>query len=105
MRHLHKRGVMHGDFYAHNILCHPDGHALLGDFGAASFFSTQDHKLAMSLQRLEIRAFGYLLQELLQICNTPDSQASLDTLRQLIQQCLSDKPHQRPLFAELEALL
>jgi len=35
--HLHARGVLHGDLYAHNILHNTQGEALLGDFGAASF--------------------------------------------------------------------
>jgi len=35
--HLHRRGICHGDLYAHNILVRDDGHALLGDFGAAGF--------------------------------------------------------------------
>ena len=37
LAHLHQRGVMHGDLYAHNILIDPvHGHARLGDFGAAT---------------------------------------------------------------------
>ncbi|MDI9654543.1 lipopolysaccharide kinase InaA family protein, partial [Burkholderia cenocepacia] len=36
--HLHARGIMHGDLYAHNILHDGAGGALLGDFGAASLY-------------------------------------------------------------------
>jgi hypothetical protein len=64
---------MHGDLYAHNILHGGQGQALMGDFGAASFYATGDQTLADALQRLEVRAFGCLLEELLDRC---DAQAS-----------------------------
>ena len=37
-RQLHDRGIMHGDFYAHNVLLNREGDCVLGDFGAASFY-------------------------------------------------------------------
>jgi hypothetical protein len=66
--HLHRQGILHGDLYAHNILYRPDGAALLGDFGAASFFPPADATLAPALARLEARAFGHLLGELMARC-------------------------------------
>jgi hypothetical protein len=57
---------MHGDLYAHNTLLGPDGHALIGDFGAASFVDVADRKTAEALERLEVRAYGCLLEELLE---------------------------------------
>lgn len=41
--HVHERGVAHGDLYAHNILFDDAGHALLGDFGAASTYRSHYH--------------------------------------------------------------
>lgn len=61
--HLHAAGLMHGDLYGHNILYADDGDALLGDFGAASFYMGVTPTQAC--ERLEVRAFGILLQELL----------------------------------------
>ncbi len=92
-RHLHARGLMHGDFYAHNILTAPDREPVLGDFGAASFYEADP---GAALQSLEVRAFGCLLQELIAHCPSGDEDMSrLATL------CLSEMPAQRPLFEEI----
>lgn len=61
---LHARGILHGDLYGHNILHDDHGHTLLGDFGAASFYDPAGPQ-ADALQALEVRAFGKLLEELL----------------------------------------
>ena len=103
--HLHRRGIMHGDLYGHNILHCGNGRALLGDFGAASLFFS-DNAVALPLQRLEVRAFGCLLEELVERCVAPgDAAPVLDRLRGLSAACLAEVPHQRPLFGELEARL
>ncbi|HEX2012924.1 MAG TPA: leucine-rich repeat-containing protein kinase family protein [Roseateles sp.] len=94
---LHARGVTHGDLYAHNILHRPDGRAYLGDFGAASLFGAAAAPAAQALQRVEARAFGYLLEELLERCDGP----APDGARELQQACLSERPDERPLFAEI----
>ena len=65
------KGIMHGDLYAHNILCIPDGTPLLTDFGAASFVKGSVgsglHSSVRSdlLEKLEVRAFGCLVDDLL----------------------------------------
>jgi hypothetical protein len=105
-RHLHAQGLMHGDLYAHNILHNGQGHALLGDFGAASFFSTADSVLALALQRLEVRAFSCLLEELLACCNPADPDEPLrQKLRNLAVACGQGDPTARPLFDEIEQVL
>jgi serine/threonine protein kinase len=102
-RHLHVQGLMHGDLYAHNILHNETGNALLGDFGAASFFTQADPSQAHALQRLEVRAFACLLEELLERC-TPqeDADPTWDALIQLKTVCLQEIPDERPLFTEIE---
>ena len=105
MRHLHDQGLMHGDFYGHNILCAPEGDARLGDFGAASFFSKQDQTLAEGLQRIEVRALGCLLEELLAHCDACDALENLADVKTIMHQCLSETPSQRPLFARIESSL
>ena len=62
---------MHGDLYAHNTLIDQDGNALFGDFGAASFYSIADKRIASALERLEVCAFGHLLDDLLGLCKHP----------------------------------
>jgi len=105
MRHLHAQGVTHGDLYAHNILCVPQGEALLGDFGAASFFPPTDTHWAQGVQRLEVRAFGYLLQELLQRCDTAKALETCQELEKIMHQCLQETPEQRPLFEHIVSSL
>lgn len=104
--HLHRRGILHGDLYGHNILHCGRGRATLGDFGAASFFAPAAQPLAQGLQRLEVRAFGCLLEELLERCATPatppEAVATLATLADLAAACLSEDVDARPLFADIE---
>ena len=66
LAHLHAKGLMHGDFYAHNILVDDDAHALLGDFGAASFLPEDDVARRQALQRIDLRALAVLEEELAQ---------------------------------------
>ena len=66
LAHLHAQGLMHGDFYAHNILVDDAAHALLGDFGAASFLPEDDAARSEALQRIDRRALAVLVDELAQ---------------------------------------
>jgi len=101
--HLHQQGILHGDLYAHNILATPAGEALLGDFGAASFFEVTE-VATTGLAQLEARAFGCLLEELLNHCPAGKPTA-LATLAGLQQRCMQPEVARRPLFAELERVL
>lgn len=77
LAHLHARGLMHGDLYAHNVLHDATGHALLGDFGAASFLP-DDPRRREGLKRLDLRALGWLIDEIAERCDDP---RALDDLR------------------------
>ena len=97
---LHARGILHGDLYAHNVLCTQDGQALLGDFGAASFLPPDNAPLALALQRIEARAFACLLEELLACGPAPAQwQAVRDALATLQADCAQPDTTRRPLFA------
>lgn len=94
--HLHARGLVHGDLYAHNILHSDDGTAMLGDFGAASFFPAGNGGAAQAqaLQRIEMRAFSHLLGELLARCGAPaaNRRAAWQAVLQLQADCASGTP-------------
>jgi hypothetical protein len=68
---LHRIGVCHGDFYAHNILMNSSdpSQVRLTDWGAAFQYDPHDKGYSGSLgtwiQTVELRAFAVFLQELL----------------------------------------
>jgi len=98
--HLHQRGVMHGDLYAHNILIDPShGQAQLGDLGAATRLPDHPPEVRSRLLALEVRAMGYLLEELAAHTSAPASQA----LHAVAQNCLLPMPSDRPDMATVAA--
>jgi hypothetical protein len=104
--HLHAQGVMHGDLYAHNILWDRKCECLLGDFGGASFLPQQDAMLALGLQRIEVRAFACLLEELLDRCDSPSDRPHIIVgLRDLQHRCNQPAVNARPLFSEIHSSL
>jgi serine/threonine protein kinase len=102
--HLHARGILHGDFYAHNVLYRPEGACYLGDFGAASFYPPQAGGDTNPFEALEVRAFGCLLDELLQRLE-PGHHVLLPSLKALQRRCMEPVAASRPRFAELVATL
>jgi serine/threonine protein kinase len=102
--HLHARGILHGDFYAHNVLYRPEGGCLLGDFGAATLYPPQASGGTNPFEALEVRAFGCLLGELLERCQS-EVDVRLPSLRALQLRCMAPVAASRPRFAELVATL
>jgi hypothetical protein len=101
-QHLHARGILHGDLYAHNILHTAEGDALLSDFGAAAFFDVNDTAISQGLEKLEVRALGCLLEELAMQCDAKLTEASQhQALALLSQQCLQETPLNRPSLAQI----
>ncbi len=95
---LHTHGIMHGDLYAHNILIDQEANALFGDFGAATPY-TIDGTNAKLLQGIEVRAFGYLMEDLLNHITETDKQlTATHRLIKLKESCLNPDSLSRPDF-------
>jgi hypothetical protein len=98
--HLSKQGVQHGDVYAHNVLTNGDGESYLGDFGAASLYGPGSPSGVLR-EKLDVRGFGYLLDDLLARSDLHDTA----TLRELRDACLDEDPSIRPTFSDISATL
>jgi hypothetical protein len=96
-QHIHSKGIMHGDLYAHNILYDDCGHTIFGDFGAATIYGIT-HKQANLFEKIDVRAFGCLLDDLLSHSENKHSNADLLILKN---QCMSPKIEERPTFADI----
>jgi tRNA A-37 threonylcarbamoyl transferase component Bud32 len=100
--HLHQKNISHGDLYAHNILINEQQHCYLGDFGAATIYTNIDSTLKCSVEALEVKAFGCLLDDLL--LRSHDKSAAT-ALHQLKDDCLQTITSQRPSFASIQQIL
>ncbi|MGF6213354.1 protein kinase domain-containing protein [Comamonas sp. 4034] len=62
--HLHARGILHGDLYAHNVLWNPaTGDAVLSDLGAAALLHGLPQAQVQQLLHMEQRAMNILKSE------------------------------------------
>jgi len=97
--HMHERGIIHGDLYAHNIMINDTGKSILGDFGGASYYEPKKVEMRAGLERLEVRALGYLIEEMLLLSiNDTANLSQRNRLTKLKETCLSENHTQRPLF-------
>ena len=97
--HMHEHGIMHGDFYAHNIMIDDEANSILGDFGGASYFEPSREEERNALERLEVRAFGCLIEEMLMLSsNDTDHTQKRKKLELLKDACLDMNNDKRPLF-------
>jgi hypothetical protein len=99
---LHDRGIMHGDMYTHNTLIDDEGNTLFGDFGAATFYNKTDSKIASALERLEVRAYGCLLDDLLSLNDEAKSDENLIKIAGIRDACMVADVSSRPGFRYLE---
>jgi len=92
----------HGDLYAHNTLIHKtdedDLSAILCDYGAAFSYAHMPADLTFPFEKIEMRAFGCLLEELARLARS-------DHLAALSKLCFVDDPLARPSFASIEQQL
>lgn len=95
MAHMHARGVMHGDLYAHNIHTNDAGHSIVGDFGAASLYNPSSSQSSWR-ERVDIRALGHLIEELAE-----QVEGAPNILHSLARACVAPNLQERPLFADI----
>ena len=106
LAHLHAHGVLHGDVYAHNLLWRPaTGQAVLSDFGAALRWPAAQAACWPQAQRLEVLAFGHLLEEVLAHLDDTAEATLAPALRHWQQRCADRHPARRPLMGEVAAAL
>ena len=97
--HLHGRGLMHGDLYAHNVLWDgARGDAVLSDFGAASRLPAGPDGERWT--RLETLAWGRLWGELLDLCDGAPAR-----WRELHSAATRPRPDARPDLRDVAAAL
>jgi|SRR3989338_938185 len=100
--YLHSHGINHGDLYAHNILINDNYHSYLCDFGASSLYDKHSFS-APFIEKIEVRAFGCLLDDLLNLLDESyvyhPSYSFLDTLRN---NCLQFDVVLRPSFTDIK---
>lgn len=100
-KHLHDKGIMHGDIYAHNTMVDSQGNALLGDFGAATPYNKRSEQ-AEAMERLDVRAYGCLLDDLLRhVAEDEDEKESIDAVRNLLIECVQENVLERPSFNDI----
>lgn len=102
-KHLHLKGIMHGDLYAHNTLIDEEANTFFGDFGAATIYNHQD-KNASYLEKIDVRAFGCLLDDLLNQ-NFEESDSLKQSLINLKDNCMQETILNRPQFKEINSIL
>lgn len=98
-KHLHEKGILHGDLYAHNTLYREDGLSFLGDFGAASFYN-KNHESAYYIEKIDVRAFGCLMEDVLNRTDLTDV-IIYENLKSIMYSCLETSHKKRPNFDTL----
>lgn len=103
MQHLHSNQVSHGDVYAHNTMINAQADVLFGDFGAASDLSLLPEAQQLAMQRIEVRAFGCLMEDMLNVCAEETQQTEhKQQLTVLKDQCIQENTALRPSFDEVQ---
>ena len=113
MQFLHEHvGVAHGDVYAHNMKVDREGgtgRVFLLDFGASYFTGGRDgNGFGVQAERLEVRSFGILIQELLNLIDVGEDTAVNEwknALMELCNQCMDENVEKRPSLAQIKKFL
>jgi hypothetical protein len=101
MAHMHQQQVSHGDIYAHNIMVDDEFKVLFGDFGAASNLANLPPQQRLKMHKVEVRALGCLIDDLLRLIKPDHPQQSTSKYAELAilaKTCMQEDVLQRPDF-------
>ena len=116
LEYVHAQGICHGDVYLHNVLRDGEGVARLSDWGASFQYDRSNEKIASSIEKIEVLAFGRLVQDLFNwnlnvaVPDTTDLGSYLNTrsgnsIMNLVVSTLQPDQSKRPTFHEIKEKL
>lgn len=89
---------------AHNILLDSQGTSFLGDFGAATWYSETLIATDDRLEKVEVRAFGLLLDDVIQLLERNleiEPRGLIERLSALKESCVRANVLDRPSFSSI----
>jgi serine/threonine protein kinase len=108
---MHDLHVAHGDLYAHNIMFGGSDSetvaATLCDFGASTYYHGINKCIADKFERIEVLAFGNLLEDLSSIVQIEDEaeESVLQQLQKIQRQCQDHSVSSRPSMSWLKQFI
>jgi len=109
LKHLHEKGISHGDVYAHNTMINDQARVLLGDFGAATNLASLPLMQRDGMAKIEVRALGCLLEDVLTQVDIEAAdihqQNNFNIVSKLAVNCMQPDLNKRPSFIELQQSL
>jgi hypothetical protein len=98
-------GVSHGDVYLHNVLRDGLFTARLSDWGASFVYDRENIELAGMLERIEVLAFGRLIQDLIDWHHDMAIQDLSGPLKELLSSVTQPDQASRPNFRAIKEKL
>jgi hypothetical protein len=99
LNHMHQQVVSHGDIYAHNTMFDSHCNILFGDFGAATDLGVLSAEQKDKMERIEVRAFGCFVDDLLSLVKGTD--LLFENLTAMSHLAMSESLSARPRFFEI----
>ena len=102
LSNLSQQSLSHGAVHAHTILSNPEADIILSGFAALSQYQGYPAAQANSIQAIEVRAFGCLLEDLLgSSYDSEENEELFEPMVLLKNRCMHPKPAARPKLTEI----